>query len=332
MKRMFAFALAVLMVLGLCACNKEDPAEKTGEPNFGLMTEAICRYIDGEEVETLKMVLEYDENYNIIAGKTYLEDRLYTEATFGQDVFHPLSQIEYDENGKVCDATTYTYDADGKELSRVTKNAAGEAMYSTVNTYNAQGKLISAVTTELDGNQSWERYTYDDRGNMTSVQYGSGEETWFDTTYENIYDGDKLIQVKSYEEDVLRQSASYDAQGNTVLEIQYTPEGDEVFRTEYTYENGKLLREVHMVGGEEHYRQENVYNDAGELVEIRYINEGGYESNTVITYEKGQYASIKAYDAGELEMEYVFTYRDVSVSPEQAAKLTELYKAIPDIE
>lgn len=326
MKKLLAVLLAALMILGMCACNKD---EGKGNDEFALMTDAVIRNISGENEMIMKMTFEYDDNYKIIGSKIYYEDKLYTDMVCDGDPYRPLSQTDYDEDGNVQYTSTYTYDANGNELTYIRKDAEGNVLSSTANTYSPEGWLTREEYYYEDGDPNWTAYTYDAHGHKISEKNGQGESVWTELTFENTCNGDKLAEVKVYDADgTLTRTETYDADGNQTLQILYSDMGSEYARTEYTYQNGKLVLQMESWGENEYYRTEYTYNDAGDVTEVRNTSvygEESSESKTVITYENGKLASAKAYENGELEGEYTFNYRNVTVSKEQAEKLAEIY-------
>ena len=328
MKRFLTFMLAVLMVASLWACKKEAEGESTEYP---VMTDFVMRYIDGEDVQEMKTVLEYDDAYNIVGAKMYLDNKLYSEITFDGEGTRPLSEKDYDEDGNVAYIATYTYDANGNELSNIRKDKDGNIQWSSVYTYTAEGWLASEEWDYGEGESDWTKYTYDAHGNKISESSGSGDEVWSEYTYENTYSGDKLTETKCYRDGVLVEKYQYDADGHLILDIGYTEDGEETYRCEETYQNGKIKLVVTSWGEEEESRKEYIYNDAGELTEIRYIDtymEESSESKTLMTYDNGVLANVKEYDNGELEGEYVYNYKTESMSKEQADKLAAFYQTM----
>jgi YD repeat-containing protein len=147
--------------------------------------------------------------------------------------------------------------------------------------------------------------------------YCSGYDGPFQVIYQNTYDKGKLTEVKAYRDGKLNSYSEYDADGNEILSISYhTDNGEEAFRCEYTYENGKLMAKVFYHEGEP-YREEYTYNAAGKLTEYKWG-----DNRHVITYdEAGNPIGIKCYENDELRSEYTLTYENVTVSKEMAEKL-----------
>ena len=343
--------MAMVMALSLCACGKDDTKNPTDGPtkapttpttsttgennnadpetgNFSLLTDMSIRYADGEDSEIIKLEMTYDDDFDIVGYKVFMEGKLYSEVTCDKKTCKPLSQRDYSEGGTIDCTYDYTYDENGKELEAVSTDGEGTVLYSRSNTYTPEGWLESSVSSFADENGgyiTYERYTYDEQGNALSYISGSGDEIWTIIVFENIYDGDRLSEVKTYEDGILQWCEQYDADGNLVTELSYGSEGEVFSREEWTYENGKPVRRVITNDGVESYREEYTYNADGQLVELRAFDEGEYHGGEVYTYENGDLVNLKLYDHETLEGEYTLNYRKVTVSEEQAQKLAALY-------
>lgn len=350
MKKWIALTLSVIMALSLCACTGNsgngDDNEEDKKVKASLLTEVTMTSISDDETVTMKAVLEYDKDYNLVSAKTYEDDELRVETTYANDMNKPLSQKNYDEDGDLASRWEYTYDDDGNELTCSYYNADNEVEWGYVRTYdengnilteknytedelqveyrytyNADGKMVEQIAVWEYGDESWVRCTYDDHGNILAEKSGSGDEEYHSTTYENTYDGDKLMEVKVYEADELSEHTKYDADGNEILSVSYF-EDEETNRTEATYENGKLIRSVSFTYGEESYCVENTYNDDGKLTERRIKYTDDNASRMVFTYnDNGDITGMQSYNGDKLEGEYSLTYEQVTVSKEVAKKI-----------
>jgi antitoxin component YwqK of YwqJK toxin-antitoxin module len=355
MKKWMAFFLAMVMALSLWACGKDDtkaapteapttpteaptaPVENNGgeninqDPetgNFSLLTDMTIRYGEGDDAEIIKMEFAYDDDHDIVAYKAYLDGNLYSKGTFDKDTYNTLQQKDYTEDGVIDGTYDYTYDENGREIQAVTTDGEGNILSFRANTYTAQGLLeysFSSFADEIGNYTTYEQYTYDDHGNILRYISGSGDEIWTIIVFENIYDGDRLSEVKTYEDGILQWCEQYDADGNLVTELSYGSEGEVFSREEWTYENGKPVRRVITNDGVESYREEYTYNADGQLVELRAFDEGEYHGGEVYTYENGDLVNLKLYEHETLEGEYTLNYRKVTVSEEQAQKLAALY-------
>lgn len=359
MKKWIALSLALLMTLSLCACGTDDSGKKEDGSKDGKVTAAKLTQVvmteksSTDENHTMKAVLEYDENQNVIASKTYLEDKLYFECSFAQDMNKPLLEVSYNDNGDVMDRTEYTYDEKGNCVERIstynyddqtvtnkrvsTYDANGNVLtevyyengtriYEQRYTYTADGKLAREAYINKDGDEeSVTEKTYDEQGNILSVNV-DGMLSGSYETYENTYEDGKLVEVKIYESGELFSLTRYDSDGNRILHIGYDGEsGEEWSRTEYTYENGKLVKVVDFDNGEKTYEELYTYNATGKLTERSRSVTDGESQRSVYRYdEAGNITGFKRYEGEEVKADYTMTYETVTVSEAVAEKLREI--------
>lgn len=334
MKKWIALSLTVILALSLCACTetgkKGDNGENGSVVTTGKLTEVVMVWRPGTEYAfDRKATIEYDDDNNVIGTNIYYSGRLAFEATYDKNIGKPLLELEYDKDGKVNDRTEYTYDTNGNclEKNATSTNSDGEIKnYKSVYTYDDYDNILTEKN-YVNGELSLEDcYTYDSHGNRLSW-YCSGYDGPFQVIYQNTYDKGKLIEVKGYRDGKLNSYSEYDADGNEILSISYhTDNGEEAFRYEYTYENGKLMTEVFYHQGES-YREEYIYNAAGKITEYK-RTDSGY----VITYdEAGKPVGIRYYENNELLQEYTLTYENATASKEMTEKLETIVEVIVDM-
>lgn len=359
MKKWIALFLACAMVLCLCACDKDDtanttaaPTDATGEPSttepsgagngdnvdegnennpennnqtpgtFDLLTKIEVEIMDATESSTMQCVLVYDDDFNVTGVEGYENGKLMATIRFDKQTMQMLEQTSFDENGNVVATNSFTYDANGNQLESKITNAAGEVTSMVVNTYTPEGWLES-VTDQF----GWERYAYDEHGNVVRRSEGVGDMEWVVYTYENTYKNGKLKEVKSYCGGDLYECQQYDAQGNLVLSLIYS-DGEVEYRDVYTYQDGKQLAAAYFWKDTELYRRENVYNEAGQLITSSYIENGECTSHEAYVYDNGKLVAMKSYDQEVLDGETRIFYEKADVSEEQAEKLTALYDTL----
>ena len=210
MKKWIALLLVFAMAISLCACggftsgsndDDDDDDDDGGSKNNGLvtaykMTGATIISYDEDGNETLKAVVEYNDQFDIVGMKTYENDVLVTEQVFDKDPDRLLQSVNYDEDGKETSKTEYTYDADGNTLSFFYyKN--GEQSSGYVYTYDTNGNELSYTSYEEGKVDSQKFYTYNADGLLEKE------------TYKYIYDDGDTESWYLYE---------YDEQGNVVRE------------------------------------------------------------------------------------------------------------------
>lgn len=350
MKKWIALLLALVMALSLCACAEKDDVSKKGDGEkveVSLFAQILMTETNSDgETETMKAVVEYDEDYNVIGTKTYSNDKLSYEVTYDKDINKPLVQKSYSEDGVRSDVTEYTYDENGNCLENTSTYYGEETLVSKcVSTYDANGNVLTEKYYEngelnyeyrysytasgkleeevniWDGEESWTRYTYDEQDNILTEEQGVGEETYTTKSYKNTYENGKLTQVEVYEGDELDERICYDADGNETLTASYS-DGEEYYRTETTYENGKLVKYVSYYDGEESYKRLCTYNADGKITERSYIySDGETYRNTYSYNDNGDLVGVKGYEGDELEGEYTVTYKTVTVSEEVAQRI-----------
>jgi antitoxin component YwqK of YwqJK toxin-antitoxin module len=368
MKKLIAMMLALVMILSLCACSnsgkteekddeKEGGGSKGGTTTVGKLTEVVMTETSSNgSTNTMKAVLEYDDNQKLIATKTYLNGKLEFDATYDKDIEKPLLEVMYDDDGKehARYEYSYTYDANGnclEQTERYTDSNGNSDFDKIVKTYDANGNVLTSKEYD-DGELFWEySYTYTATGKIatrTEVRYEENEEHSNDTysydehdnllsivtdgeyglstdTYENTYDENgKLVEVKVYDDGTLEKYKKYDADGNCTLNVSYEPYyGDEIWRTESTYENGKLVKEVEYSDGDNKCAEIIfTYNADGKLTEhIDKLSDG----RSVYSYnQNGDVIGVKTYYDNELRTEYTLTYENVTVSKETAELLEKI--------
>lgn len=361
MKKLISIILALVMVLGLCACGndgkggKGDKGNENGKVTVNVLTEVEMteKSSDGK-TNTMKGVVEYDENYNLVGTKTYLDGKLYYEVTYDKSYDKPLTQKSYDEDGNITDTDVYTYDANGNCVERIsTYEYDGEEVTTkTVYTYDANGNVLTdkyyrdgelesetrytytasgAVESESYTWNGQEEnrtvYTYDEQDNvLTETQY-IGQEVTSIKTYENTYEGGKLKEVNVYQDGELDERTVYDADENEILNANYM-DGEVFYRSETTYENGNMVKYVSYYGDEMNYCQEYTYNADGKVTERVMTDSDGETQRRVYSYnDKGEQTAVKVYEGDELQSEYSLTYQSVTVS-EEVAKNIKLINAM----
>ena len=108
------------------------------------------------------------------------------------------------------------------------------------------------------------------------------------------------MEVKVYDdENQLTDWTKYDSEGNEIFYASYW-DGEESYRYEYTYENGKQVKQVRYYEGEKSSESTATYDNAGNLI------------------------NVKAYTDGELNQEITIEYEAVKVTKEQAGKLEKV--------
>ena len=361
MKKLMAMLLALVMILSLCACDKKNSTEEELETAY-LLTEIGATQTDSEgKTHSMRGTVEYDDDYNVIGTKTYEDGKLSMEITYDKDMDKPLVEQEYDEDGKKADRTEYTYDANGNLLERSGSRSIdgetttvkevftydangnqlteksysnGELEYEYTYTYTAFNKVATQIRRDSDGDETHSTYTYDEHENVisckTEYKYSDGNNHSYEETYENTYEGDKLVEVKVYTDEELESLTQYDANGNEILRVYYYgDDGKESSRYETIYDaNGNVLKRIDK-WGEETNITTYTYNSKGNCIEA--VETCGDEEKSRITYsydDNGNCTGLKMVRDGNVQLEYTATYKEVKVSKEAAEKIAAFTKKV----
>ena len=360
MKKLMAMLLALVMILSLCACDKKNSTEEELETAY-LLTEIGATQTDSEgKTHSMRGTVEYDDDYNVIGTKTYEDGKLSMEITYDKDMDKPLVEQEYDEDGKKTDRTEYTYDANGNLLERsgsysydgetttfkevCTYDANGnkltekeyrnnELQYERTTTYTAFNKPAKEVVNNY-GDETIYTYTYDEHENVISCKterkFADRDSYSYEEIYENTYEGDKLVEVKCYNDGTLEEYTKYDANGNEILRVYYFgDDGEESSRYETIYDtNGNVLKRI-----EKWDEKSNIttytYNSKGDCIEA--VETYGDEERSRITYnydDNGNCTGLKMVRDGNVQLECTATYKEVKVSKEAAEKIAAFTKKV----
>ena len=361
MKKLIAMLLALVMILSLCACDKKNSTEEELETAY-LLTEISATQTDSEgKTHSMRGTVEYDDDYNVIGTKTYEDGKLSMETTYDKDMDKPLVEQEYDEDGKKTDRTEYTYDANGNRLERsgsysydgktttfkevctydangnqLTEKSYsnGELEYEYTYTYTAFNKVATQIRRDNDGDETHSTYTYDEHENVISCKterkFADRDSYSYEEIYENTYEGDKLVEVKCYNDGTLEEYTKYDANGNEILRVYYFgDDGEESSRYETIYDaNGNVLRRIEK-WDEESNITTYTYNSKGNCIEA--VETYGDEEKSRITYsydDNGNCTGLKMVRDGNVQLEYTATYKEVKVSKEAAEKIAAFTKKV----
>jgi YD repeat-containing protein len=166
---------------------------------------------------------------------TYSRGLLSTSTTINSDGATPTSSNSYtynafgqlitarDANGN---ATIFTYDGLGRQLSKTVKDRSGTTLSSTSTTYFDSNRLVYV----LENNQSYSAYAYDGFGNLIATTKGFSDSTYFGRDL----DGRIRMEVST---DGSVSCMLYDAAGRKTADID--PAGA---MTEYVYDaSGQLI-------------------------------------------------------------------------------------------
>ena len=162
----------------------------------------------------------------------------------------------YGEDGRILSVVTdgdgftttitITYDELGREIERVTEtrfDSGGESRSVQVSEYDIWGQLVRQVA---DDGVSVTAFTYDDRGNQTSLEMvmetPAGQ--WTVGQYMEYDEQGNLTGTRSEHngETVDSSRTTYEDGGNVVRTEQFDAMGNRVSATEQVFADGKLVR------------------------------------------------------------------------------------------
>lgn len=222
MKKMLALLLALLLILSLAACGKDDDSDKHSDDG-----------IDANQGDQTKPTTETPE------------------ATRG--VFLPTEMVKtiHMEEGNAIWREVYTYDRQGNRISTTSYKPDGSISSVCTMEYDEKGNLIR----ETYESGSVYEYAYDSLGNQyCTLSFGKTKELELDDLGRAIRVGTDTI---TYAEDMLSyirycysdsgELTEYtehilDAQGHVITTRRCHENGNLIYRTDYVYKNGQMVQ------------------------------------------------------------------------------------------
>lgn len=337
MKKLLAMILALVMVLALAACGKDqpnvtDPVSGGNVSNGGTQQDNTPR----KDVKVLTSVKQVKGDGTVRANYQYTltDNRLLTAMDLQEGRAELDLTLDYDEAAKKVTVTavnpdpastnaavTIEWNEVGQIISATeteegkvwkteyTYNDAGDVaskkVYidgwhsSTVTyTYHSSGKLMTECKTQGDGTLVYQKSSaYDDHGNKLSYTVDHG-------------DGDVRTDRYSY---------TYDDNGNVTCKQDYDDEGYETSKVEYTYdENGRMAsKQTYNDDGIKSGKYTYTYDSNGNMLKEQEYNSWGEPSNSVeYTYdEDGRLIKQTSLNSdGELDETLTYTYETMHMS------------------
>ena len=268
-----AFCVWVLLVAGIFKDKKTKPIAdpEKGETNVSAAPtatpEAGPTAAPEKKVQVYRKTAEYrvaDEGKIPVVTNTYDADG------------NILTNIRYDEEGKVSSKNEYDYDESGFLKNKNEYDAKGTRFGQTEYMRDEEGILLQERYSTQAGLFSVSQYNFDAKGNLASKQYYyyaaespyEKEEYLYDDAgnlleYRIVYRGDSTVRVDRY---------TYDAENRPLLR-SVTDEGKEIGRAEYSYESGKVTVTRFEFG---EAVEKTVYDDRENLLENSYMSNTGW--------------------------------------------------------
>ena len=195
--------------------------------------------------------------------------------------------------------------------------------------YDSQGRIVSHTKQRADGSVSFRRETaYDQDGNLSSLRIydGNGRLSYGEErSYQDALLAEKILvspegsvlQRRSYEYEngVLLGKSSYDAYGNLLQYIRFTPNGQALYWEVYEYNEQQqvTLFTRYSADRQPDYWREYVYDENGlELSRTRYNSSGEATDRSEYEYDQqGRLLGQKQFDStGELNTQTEFAYNE----------------------
>lgn len=231
MKKAFALALALMLLLSLAACgepettgNQKPNNEKPGTTQstgpvamktiYVITGSSTTHIVDGTITYEYKQSFSYDDQGRMIG---------YTFEVDGNSMDSVEMEIQCDEYGRTAQIRSIQ---DGKEVT-------------ITYTYDEMGNNLSQITAQDGNTLQSQRYTYDADGNLLSQEL---EVSGICQRVEYVYEQGRLVKEISYSDGELSQYELYyyDDQGR-VIKSETRLSNDAVYFTwDYTYSDDGL--------------------------------------------------------------------------------------------
>jgi hypothetical protein len=257
--------LIAVLLLSLAACQSQPQPQQ--QPEADHVAEARKLLDAGKTKEAYEYLYAHRDNAKAAEMLTdFLVLRGHIDAN-SYSVYNAKRVTDYNEHGELIrEEVTYSFESpDGQSFLRE---------YEI--TYDSKGNKLESVET-LDGKENRrETYTYNDRGLLHIFKAFYSESSYKTETYTYDEAGNPVLTVTAYSDNdyVETLECSYDESGNLLTEkLSYTGGngGDSGLSYEYlnTYdEEGKLIRRVHIMGGDRPTTIDTsyTYNPQGDLI------------------------------------------------------------------
>ena len=252
MKRLLAILLCFVCIVCLTACGEKEP-----QPEFHISK----RQLEHNTGDINLTVTEYDDKWQIVSAKIYLNGEISSELEYSYNEDSSLVTVKTRSRLYGESVSEYRQEFDGEgRLSKSSSYNEGELVGSTEYSYDAEGRETELVSRDPNGEiYSKLKYEYDKKGNLI---YYTVETSGYTLKQEHSYDKDgHIISTKTYRNDILesraeytwednvRHGSSYDAEdkltgtshalhddfGNVLLEDSYDKLGTQQLITRYEY-------------------------------------------------------------------------------------------------
>lgn len=182
----------------------------------------------------------------LIMTETFVYPTSTAKNSYYYDANDNLIRLESMDGNNSGTIETYTYDANGNQLTCVTRNTDDAFTSTETRTYDKNGNMLTCSYTTSDGYKTSTTYAWDAAGRMTGSWTTDNDGQKF--SEENTYDANGNL-VKSVEDGKYTTTWTYDANGNCIREDFDDGENTQS-STVYTFDaNGLLLKETYTSNG-----------------------------------------------------------------------------------
>jgi hypothetical protein len=282
--------LLALLVLALIYSCPLIAQTKTGRERAGLSGP-----VKAVRVETAKL--------SVVSGQLVEGQRVPAYLTTFDEQGNTTGQSAHNPDGSLKRKLgwDYTYDAKGREVEVVYRNADGTLTAKGVSTYDSKGRKIEVTLYNPGGSiNHHQAYSYDDKGNKIGETHRNPDGTARNNiTY--IYDGrGNLIEVSYYKPDgTLHQRSiyTYDGQGNETEWAAYNGDGSLAMRRTQSYDDKKNVTEII------YYRKDSSMIDKETFTHLEFDARGNWVKRSTVR---------EVIRDGKSQVETEVTYRHIT--------------------
>ena len=229
--------------------------------------------------------LGFDVGYDTATRTMRVESRS-GSAPSGTSKYLVSKITETDLSGSIIAITTISYDENGNEIKRQSKDAQGDYTLEHAYTYDAKGNCTShSILITFSESTSIQKYTYDynEKGQIIQMDYYYEDSPFVENGITNYYYDEAGNCVKETEE--MEEERDYYGgimKGSTITYMSYNLEGHILTRSEKTTRTWQSDDDVYEFG----YLTVYSYDSKGQLIrEEKRKLDGSLYSSRVFSYD-----------------------------------------------
>ncbi|MBQ1262573.1 MAG: hypothetical protein IIY01_06550 [Clostridia bacterium] len=289
MKRLICMlVLLCLSLLTLAGCQRpSDPyQEAMALLEQGKIEEAYELLLSIGDREDAKKELAHFYTVPVKSNSTYTAPSVELTQEYSYTYNEKNLPVQILTNGTLSgtQSTTYTYDEKGNLIKEVDVYVNQSSQINEY-VYDAEGRILKKIRIDTNSQQYTDEYTYDSTGKLIALLQTnpSGKATAHTYTYDA--DGNRVGETVVHP-DRFRSFYTYAADGELILRVKVSGDGQEWARYELTYdENGRLLRKVDRMQGSYEKAEDYSYDENGNLVQMLQ-NDGCTTQTYTYTYDE----------------------------------------------